>query len=760
VKAPALVRLAPTAPAAAACVGLAAANWVRPGTVVAAALASIAATGWALGGQARATGVAALCLVTGLWWGGLRADALEQSVLAARIEASARAVVVVTGPPRRTRFSVRLAAEVRRFDGRDLRERTLLELPPGRSPPLGALLELRVRVRAPRPPEDGFDERAWLARRGVHVVLRGSDDWRIVGRRGGLAGFADRLHRRLDRTIARGLDGDRRGIVAGVVLGEDEGLSPALRSQFRASGLYHLLAVSGQNVLFIGIGLAGLAWLLAVPRLLLELGVLGAIGLYVLAVGWQPSVVRAAVAGALASLAWLAARPRDRWHALVLGAVALLAWMPSTLLEPGFQLSFSAVAAIFLVVPRLKTWLEGYPVPGFLREVIAVSTACGLVTAPIAWLQFGSVPLYTVPANALAWPVAAPLLIAGLLAAIVQPVLPSAALALAWANGWLAAYLAWVARTIAALPAAQLGSGRSAAIAVTALVAIVVISRVPAARRLALLGAAAAVAAFAFGFAGGGHAPRLLPPTDFRVVFLDVGQGDSALLQTAAGNVLVDEGPPEAHVGRQLRELGVRRLAALVLTHPERDHVGGAVEVLKTIEVDRVLEGGQRVRRPDGDAAIAEARRAGVPVTVVEAGEILRLGRLRLRVLWPDGAGAASANPNDRAIVLLASFGETDVFLPADAESNVTGRLALSAVEVLKVAHHGSEDTGLPDELGALRPRIAVVSVGAGNDYGHPRAETLAALAAVPGIRVFRTDRDGRVTIESDGRSMWAESER
>jgi competence protein ComEC len=182
--------------------------------------------------------------------------------------------------------------------------------------------------------------------------------------------------------------------------------------------------------------------------------------------------------------------------------------------------------------------------------------------------------------------------------------------------------------------------------------------------------------------------------------------------------------------------------------------------VLKTIEVDRVLEGGQRVRRPDGDAAIAEARRAGVPVTVVEAGEILRLGRLRLRVLWPDGAGAASANPNDRAIVLLASFGETDVFLPADAESNVTGRLALSAVEVLKVAHHGSEDTGLPDELGALRPRIAVVSVGAGNDYGHPRAETLAALAAVPGIRVFRTDRDGRVTIESDGRSMWAESER
>ena len=513
-------------------------------------------------------------------------------------------------------------------------------------------------------------------------------------------------------------------------------------------------------MLFIGLGLAGLAWLLAAPRLLLELVVLGAIGLYVLAVGWQPSVVRAGVAGALASLAWLAARPRDRWHALALGALVLLAWMPSTLLEPGFQLSFAAVAAIFLAVPRLKTWLEGYPVPGFLREVVAVSTACGLATAPIAWLQFGTVPLYTVPANALAWPVAAPLLILGLLAAVIQPILPSASLALAWVNGWLAAYLAWVARTVAGFPAAQLDSRRAAAIAAVTVAAVVLVVRFRTARRVTAVGAAAAVAAFAFGFAGRGHAPQLLPPAGFRVVFMDVGQGDSALLQTTAGNVLVDEGPPEAHVGRQLRELGVRRLAALVLTHPERDHVGGAVEVLRSLEVDRVLDGGQRVERPDGAAALAEARRDGVPVTAVRTGDVLTLGRLRLRVLWPEGAGTASANPNDRAIVLLASFGATDIFLPADAESNVTSRLPLPAVEVLKVAHHGSEDAGLPDELRALRPRIAVVSVGEGNDYGHPRAETLGALAAVPDIRVFRTDRDGRVTIESDGRTMWAESER
>jgi competence protein ComEC len=147
-------------------------------------------------------------------------------------------------------------------------------------------------------------------------------------------------------------------------------------------------------------------------------------------------------------------------------------------------------------------------------------------------------------------------------------------------------------------------------------------------------------------------------------------------------------------------------------------------------------------------------------VVVARAGGSFRLGRLRLRVLWPDGPGVPGADPNDRAIVLLVSFGETDVFLPADAESNVTGRLSLRPVEVLKVAHHGSEDAGLSRELQVLRPQLAVISVGARNDYGHPRPETLAALAAIPGLRVLRTDVHGRVVVESDGRRLTVRSDR
>jgi competence protein ComEC len=145
---------------------------------------------------------------------------------------------------------------------------------------------------------------------------------------------------------------------------------------------------------------------------------------------------------------------------------------------------------------------------------------------------------------------------------------------------------------------------------------------------------------------------------------------------------------------------------------------------------------------------------------VTRAGQVLQLGQLRLRVLWPEEGASPADDPNDHATVVLASFGDVDVLLPADAESNVTGRLGLTPIEILKVGHHGSADPGLPDLLETLRPRLAVISVGKRNDYGHPRASTLAALAAAPGLEVYRTDRDGRVVIESDGRRIFVRDSR
>lgn len=741
------------------CGGLAAALLVRaPG--LGAPLAALCLGAAALRpGPGRALLLAGAFAVAGLWVGSVRLEGLDAGVLTNEIGRSALVRVEVTGPARRSEFSVRVPVGVRRVGRLSVAERARLDLPPGRAPPQGAILEAVARVAAPRAKEEtgGFDEAGYLRRQGVHVVLKASS-YRVVGRRGGIGGVADRIRRTVARSLAPGLAGERRAVVAGVVLGEDEGLHPDLRESFRASGLYHLLAVSGQNVAYVVGAAILLAWALGLPRWVGEAGALLAVVGYVLAVGWQPSVVRAGVAGALASLAWLASRPRDRWYFLLAGAAVLLAWNPYALLEPGFQLSFSAVGAIFVLVPRLERRLEGYPLPRGLVAVLAVSIACGLATAPVLWLHFGSVPVFSVLSNALAAPVVAPLLGLGLAAAGVGPLLPEAAAALAWVNGWLAAYLALCARLVGGLPHAQVSSLAALAGLAAVCGACFALARFGTRRGQGAVALAAVALALGLAWRGGGEAPP--PPRGLRISFLDVGQGDATLIEVPEGAVLVDEGPPEARVAEQLARLGVRRLELVVLTHPSRDNVGGAEEVVERLPVGSVLEPALPFENPYGAPALAQARRRGIPVVVTRAGQTYRLGMLTLRVLWPDGAADPADDPNDHATVLLASYGEADVLLPADAESNVTLPLGLPPVEVLKVGHHGSADTGLPELLARLRPRIAVISAGAGNEYGHPTPSTLAALAAAPGLAVYRTDRDGRVVVESDGERLSVSPER
>jgi len=446
--------------AAGAAAGLALANLVRlhwPAPLLAAAPALLAA------GRSR---IAAAVLVVGLggwWWGSVRLDALDRSVLAHEVGSAGPAEAVTTAEARRGTFAARQFATVTSFDGRTFSEPVLLDLPLARAPPQGARIRFVAEVRRPRPPSHGFDERAWLHRQGVHVVLR-LHRWRLVGRRGGVSGAGDRLRSWLRRASAPGLTGERRAVLEGVLLGDDNGLTPGLKTAFRRAGLYHLLAVSGQNVVLLVGGVLGLAVCFGLPRAGGHLAALAAIAAYVLAVGPQASVVRAAVAGGVVSLAWLLGRGSDRWHALLVGAVALLAWSPYAVFDPGFQLSFAAVAAIFLGFRPLRRELDGYPLPPLARDAVALSAVCGVATAPILWAEFAAVPLLGVVANVLV-EAAVPLLLGLAFAtAAVGPVAPPLAAALAWANGWVAAYVAGCARAVAALPGAQ-ATGGSAALA-------------------------------------------------------------------------------------------------------------------------------------------------------------------------------------------------------------------------------------------------------------------------------------------------------
>jgi competence protein ComEC len=458
-----IVRL-PHAFVGALCVGFALANLWRPAPLDALVAAGVlAALGLVAGGTSVRWALLATAVVALAWgWGSFRLSELDHSVLADRIGTAEQAVVEVEEPPRPGSFDQRMKALVLRWGTWRAHEPVELELPLGRAPPQGAILRLVGELRAPSGPSNGFDEAKWLRRQGIHAVLR-AQSWRLVGRRGGVSGIGDGVGRWLAADIAPGLSGERHDVIEAIVLGRSSELDQSLLDDFRATGLYHCLAVDGLKVAAVGGGIAAVALLFGGGVYVAQIAALLAVAAYALAVGLHPSVVRAALAAALGSLAWLAGRERDRWQALLVGAVALLGWSPYALFDAGFQLSFAAVASIFVVTPRVVRALEGYPVSHELAQLIGVSTACGLATAPVTWFQFHQISLVTVPANVVAVPIVVEVLGLALLTAVVAPFAPSVAAAMAQLNGWGAWLVAGCARAFASIPGAQVTSPRAAA---------------------------------------------------------------------------------------------------------------------------------------------------------------------------------------------------------------------------------------------------------------------------------------------------------
>jgi competence protein ComEC len=453
--------------------GFALANVARPALLptlgMAAALASV---GLAASDSRFRSAVLASAVAAVAWgWGSARLAQLDRSVLADRIGTAEWAVVEVEEPPRPGTFDQRMKALVLRWGTLRVREPVLLQLPLGRSPPQGARLRLLGELKAPAGPSNGFDEATWLRRQGIHAVLHGQS-YRVVGGRRGVSGVGDRVGHWLTSDTTPGVSGTRRDVIEAIVLGRTSGVDQSLLADFRATGLYHCLAVDGLKVAAVGGGAAALVLLLGLGIYVAQLSALITVAAYAVAVGLHPSVVRAALAAGLGSLAWLAGRERDRWQALLVGAAVLLGWNPYALFDAGFQLSFAAVASIFVVTPRVVRALEGYPVSHELAQLIGVSTACGLATAPVTWFQFHQISLVTVPANVVAVPIVVEVLGLALLTAVVAPVAPPVAAAMAQLNGWGAWLVAECARVFARIPGAQITSPRAAAILALGAVAV------------------------------------------------------------------------------------------------------------------------------------------------------------------------------------------------------------------------------------------------------------------------------------------------
>ena len=641
--------------------------------------------------------------------------------------------------------------------------------------------ELRVRGLA-KPPvraeEDAFDWPAHLRRRGIAYELHLTHAEATGRRRGGLAGAVDSARRRAERTIESGLPRREAALLRGMVLGQDEAIDSLTRDDWRDSGLAHLLAVSGQNVMLLcALALPFLALAGVSPRMRVA-ALLVLIALYVPLAGAGPSLQRAAVMGAAGLVALAASRPASGSYGLLLAAVATLALNPRICGDPGWQLSFAAVAAILVARP----FAPHGPVGGALW----LTAVAGVATTPLLALHFEAVPLVSIPANLAALPAVAPVMWIGMadaalgqLAGLGPPgeaVAEASARTLALIGEPLLAWLQAVASYAAGLPHATAGvrlPGPVAALAAYVVLVVLAAAGVRLARRTApaldaprarlralprttVAALAAGVVAVALLITARAGSPP--PPDHLTVSFLDVGQGDATLVQHPDGSaVLFDGGRAEARVARLLRRAGVRRLSAVVATHASADHHGGLAEVLRRFPVDLLLDGGDGTADPAYGEVVATARARGVRVVRAVTGRRLRIGGLEISVLSPDPRppGPAPEDPNPRAVVAIVTSGGFDLLLSADAESPTLARLDLPDVEAMKVPHHGSSDPGLPAILERVRPEVAVIEVGE-NSYGHPHPQTLAALErAVPAVR--RTDRDGTVRLSVAGGRMAVE---
>ena len=634
----------------------------------------------------------------------------------------------------------------------------------------------RARLHAPR----GFAEldspdlaRQWAARR-VAAVAGLASAAELVRRPGESAPFLRAIARWREQLLAKVgtvLAGDRRALVASLVLGDRGEVSAGLDPGSRIAGVSHVLSVSGLHLaLAAALFVVGLRALLAtiVPvarrwavQPMAALCALPATAIYTLLTGAAVATVRSCAASWIWLGGSIVGRPATAFGALGAAALLILGLSPLSLYDPSLQLSFVAALGMALL-PHWRQALFGERIRDPQRrwgkrvlygavQLSAVSVAALLMTAPIAAYHFGQVPPVGPLANLVVVPLAELwVLPLGLLGCMVSAVLPALAIWLIRGAGWGAAALAqWVYWIASWAPQGRVGAPLfwEALLWYGALLTLAFPQK--SARRLALaLGIAWATA---FG------ARALWPRSGVTVTFFDVGQGDAALVQLPGAALLVDGGgsfDPRFDPGAQvivpwLGRQGIRRLDVVVMTHPHPDHADGLASVVAQIPVGEVWTNGASSQLPGVVRLLAVARERGVPVVRPHA---LTLGAARVKVL--QGASVAPGrSENDGSIVLRVEYAGRAVLLTGDVEARAEAQLLQSganlAADLVKVPHHGSRTSSGEAFVAAVHPHWAVVSVGAENRWHFPAPEVAARWQAI-GAQLLRTDRDGAVGFQID----------
>ncbi|TFC05788.1 ComEC/Rec2 family competence protein, partial [Cryobacterium adonitolivorans] len=553
---------------------------------------------------------------------------------------------------------------------------------------------------------------------------------------------------------AGALPGEGGGLLPGLAIGDTTGVASDLDQAMKSSSLSHLTAVSGANcaiVLALVLAITSALGLGRTARVTSGLAVLAG---FVVLVTPEPSVVRAAAMATIVLLSSSAGRPGRGVAALALASLCLLVADPWLSRNYGFGLSVLATLGLLVLAGpltrRLRRWL---PTP--LAAMLAIPLAAQLACQPVLVLLSPTLPAYGVPANLLAAPAAPMATIVGLAACLLLPWLPALSTALMWLAWLPATWIAAVAQTTATMPGNTLpwlGGPLGVALTLACATAVVVLLVVRRNGRFAALGRAVsgllicvAAGATVGILVGTGLGRAVAFPATWQIAACDIGQGDAVLVREGTSVALVDVGPDPALLAECLDTLGIDRVDLLVLTHYDLDHIGGLAAVIG--RVDTALVG-----RPENnqDAALhTRLAAAGADVREAARGDSGTLGALDWEILWPIRGSPLMQTGNPGSVsMVFDGAGIRSVFLGDLGEEAQDALLAagrIGAVDVVKVAHHGSRDQSatLYAELDAS---VGVVSVGADNGYGHPTRSVLDVLGAV-GTAVMRTDQDGMVVV-------------
>jgi competence protein ComEC len=633
----------------------------------------------------------------------------------------------------------------------------------------GDVLAIETTLRRPRnfANPGGFDVEGTLARRGLHVVAsvwdpatierigRVSPSWAVRTLDAWRASVRDAIASQARPEVA--------AVLRALVVGDESAIDPGLRTAFTRAGVVHVLSVSGLHVAIVIAGAAGLlAWSLgrservllrADPRkLAVPVGLLAAL-VYGGLAGFAVATVRAVAMAAVVAVAVLLDRRAEPLRALALAAIAVALLQPGAPADVSFQLSFASVAALLLGAQRAEGATRGW-----IRRALAAATAAWIGTAPLTAFHFHQVSLVSVVAN----PVIVPLfeaasLLPALAGALLAPVSPTmAGLAFDVASVPIRVALA-VVRRVGAWPWAALDVPYPNVVELALLYGVIG-GAWHRERRGGRLVAACCLVALAVDAAAWARV-RMGPSP--RATFLDVGQGDAAVVELAGGRVLVvdaggfpgsDFDPGAALVEPFLRTRKIQRVDALVMSHAHPDHAGGLAHLVRTMAPAEVWWSGLPATGAAWDAITTALRETGTPVRLLRAGDTVP-GFPEVDVLHPPPTWT-TASPNEGSLALRVRVGGTAILFTGDAERDAEAAMldrpeALAAT-VLKVPHHGSRTSSAAPFVAAVGPELAVASLGAENRFGHPAPDVVARYRAA-GVPFARTDRCGAVTVVPDG---------